>query len=375
MQKQKSLPSYFGYLAGITVFLCFLLSFSSALAQQAPALSLVQTADYDSKTGSIAYRLTWKIGGGAAQNVVVSNTIPVGATLAPQTGAGGGQTLSWKLGDRSAGEQGELVFTVGVDAARSLSTYAMNVVQFTGTSTVDTSLALGAPNTKGVLLGPGESLTVRFPVTVHNATGTDLGIFAVGGGEARVEVSNNLTDWIAVGAVSGSGEVDLGSLPEAVYARVTGVSDRFELDAAGALHKFPFACALLNQATITANIHGQFTQSVSSTSTDLHAGCNAAYSGSGIPTGVGGGSVNPPEASSGGSGSSTTTPGGHVQGIATTTPEGAGGFSLPPFGDVGGGEVAGTMTLPRTGAMLEYGFLLLVLLAIFLYSPEESLKS
>ena len=98
-----------------------------------------------------------------------------------------------------------------------------------------------------VSLGLGGSLTLRFahPVQNNNGTAADLRVVDARDGakgradSARVLASWDGQQWVELGSLTGTGEVDLGSLSSARFVRVVdltphsgpGATDGFDLDA------------------------------------------------------------------------------------------------------------------------------------------------
>jgi hypothetical protein len=98
-----------------------------------------------------------------------------------------------------------------------------------------------------VSLGLGGELVLKFerPVQNNNGTAADLRIVEVDEGprgatdRARVSASYDGVTWVALGTVTGTGQVDLGSLPSARYVKIvdattTGIqsgTDGYDVDA------------------------------------------------------------------------------------------------------------------------------------------------
>lgn len=101
-------------------------------------------------------------------------------------------------------------------------------------------------------LGFGGSITVKFDNLIINGPGNDLKIYEITGGSsypdenAMIEASMDGVTWVTIApSILRDAEVDLGSLTEAQYIRVTDVSniapfepeaDGYDLDAIKALH-------------------------------------------------------------------------------------------------------------------------------------------
>jgi hypothetical protein len=101
-------------------------------------------------------------------------------------------------------------------------------------------------------LGFGGSITVKFDNLIINGPGNDLKIYEITGGSsyppeyAKIEASMDGVNWVVLASsILRDDEVDLGTLTQAQYVRVTDVSnpalfeleaDGYDLDAIKALH-------------------------------------------------------------------------------------------------------------------------------------------
>lgn len=371
-------------------------------------LNLSASGIYNPVTGNINYTAHWSVASSSSfSSLNITASLPSGTSFA-SVGDNGQNTASgfnWSLGAPAAGSSGDVHFSVSVDAAKALNPWTSSVVDsLPGTaSSIPANFqnpqnALGAANATSFALGFASSslpqLTLSFDLPAINATGSDITIFSTSpAASALVYASNDLTNWVPLGSVTGTASLDLGSLPSAKYIRITAnpasvtSGNGYEIDAVQMLNLFPLSCNLTSHVIATGSGTSAATAQTDAR-VDIVPTCNAGQGSggsgisgiSGISGGFGGFGTRTPTTTpvAGPSGlSSSSTPSGPSGsgsapfitspptsgggggpaiggGISTTTPEGMGGGNeIPP-------QVLGAITLPRTGFDLRPIFVLIV---------------
>src|SRR3989344_287971 len=255
-----------------------------------PSIDLVKDASYATSTGEITFTINWAVNYGDVNDLVISDPVPVGMTFvsADNGGLESGSIVTWNLGNKSAGQSGEVSFIASLDAAASLTEWATGTednnqgLRKNGTAILadrtNPGSLLGAPQTTGtpydaVVAGSFFSLgfdqgniVALFDGTIYNDAGNDIQVYEVTGGtsypdeKVKVEAWDGST-WVDLGLVNRDGSVDMGSLLFASKVRLSEASDKnlfeneadgYDLDAVGAVNIIPNVCDVENTASASA---------------------------------------------------------------------------------------------------------------------------